>query len=132
MVITIIACASLKETAEMFGACRNTVSNVMTVLTKEGKTSSSKLNFWRKSKCSDTYCRTFTGTIREDHKSTVLDVTRELNGHFKIKCLQKVYLPGSEWRCISQEDYYLKNAPLKIKNHSKVFKKGVKTNRFGP
>ena len=55
------------KTAELFGVAR-TVSKVMTVFEKAGKTSSLKQNSGRKQNLSDRVCRTLTGFIR-DHNT---------------------------------------------------------------
>ena len=73
--------ARVTETARMGDVSRGTVSKVMTAFEREGKTSLAKHRSGQKSKLSERDRRTLNRIVREDHKTTALRISVDLNEH---------------------------------------------------
>lgn len=73
--------ASVTKTAQLFNVARGTVSRVMTVYIKQGRTASAKKNSGRKSKLSEKDRQLLLHMVDEHPEYTASKITTELNRH---------------------------------------------------
>ncbi|GFX31536.1 transposable element Tc1 transposase [Trichonephila clavipes] len=76
-----LAGASVSRTANIVGVSRSTVSRVMTAYTNLGKVSSAKHNSGGKLKLKVRDTRVLKGIVARNHKTTLLQITSEMNTH---------------------------------------------------
>jgi transposase len=94
-----LAGASVIKTATLLGISRTTVSKITSAYTNHGKTTSAKRNSGRKSALTERDRRTLSRIVSKNQRTTVTQVTVELNIYLENPVSTKTQHPRQGCRC---------------------------------